>query len=88
MAQIGHHPHKGYAIITSKVTRGGAVKQVKEKSHTLLSGVRREFRYKRRTFGSFSTPEQIGAMVKFLCSQAASNITGSSITMDSGWTAQ
>jgi 3-hydroxybutyrate dehydrogenase len=38
--------------------------------------------------GSFSTPEQIGAMVKFLCSDAASNITGSSITMDGGWTAQ
>jgi 3-hydroxybutyrate dehydrogenase len=38
--------------------------------------------------GSFSTPEQIGAMVKFLCSDAASNITGSSITIDGGWTAQ
>ncbi len=36
----------------------------------------------------FSTPEQIGEMVAFLCSHAANNITGSIYTMDGGWTAQ
>lgn len=36
----------------------------------------------------FTTPEQIGDMVVFLCSDSGSSMTGSTITMDGGWTAQ
>jgi 3-hydroxybutyrate dehydrogenase len=36
----------------------------------------------------FSTPEQIGETVLFLCSDAGSNCTGTTITLDGGWTAQ
>ncbi|MGE5478419.1 MAG: 3-hydroxybutyrate dehydrogenase [Bacteroidales bacterium] len=36
----------------------------------------------------FTTPEAIGEMVAFLCSPAATNMTGASISMDGGWTAQ
>ena len=36
----------------------------------------------------FTTPEDIGAMCLFLCSQSGSNITGSDIAMDGGWTSQ
>lgn len=36
----------------------------------------------------FVTPEQIGGLVLFLVSDSASNITGSSISIDGGWTAQ
>lgn len=36
----------------------------------------------------FSTPEQIGELVVFLCSDAASNMTGTSLSHDGGWTAQ
>ena len=36
----------------------------------------------------FTTPEQIGDLAVFLCSAAADNMTGSSITIDGGWTAQ
>lgn len=36
----------------------------------------------------FTKPEHIGGMVLFLCSEAASNITGSSLSNDGGWTAQ
>lgn len=36
----------------------------------------------------FSTPEQIGGLVVFLCSDAAANMTGTSLSHDGGWTAQ
>lgn len=36
----------------------------------------------------FTTPEEIGGMVVFLCSPAAANMTGTSLSMDGGWTAQ
>ncbi len=38
--------------------------------------------------GQFVTPSQLGALVVFLCSDAASQISGSSMTVDGGWTAQ
>ena len=36
----------------------------------------------------FTSPEQIGALAVFLCSPGASTITGSTYTIDGGWTAQ
>jgi 3-hydroxybutyrate dehydrogenase len=36
----------------------------------------------------FSTPEQVGALAVFLCSDAASTITGTPLSIDGGWTAQ
>lgn len=36
----------------------------------------------------FTTPEQIGDLTVFLCSPAAANMTGTSLPMDGGWTAQ
>ena len=36
----------------------------------------------------FATPEQIGAATVFLCSSAADQIRGTSISVDGGWTAQ
>jgi len=38
--------------------------------------------------GEFATPEQIGGLAVFLCSQAASQIRGASLSIDGGWTAQ
>ena len=38
--------------------------------------------------GRFATPEQMGATALFLCSESASSITGISLPVDGGWTAQ
>jgi 3-hydroxybutyrate dehydrogenase len=36
----------------------------------------------------FATPEQIGALAVFLCSEAAAQIRGAALPVDGGWTAQ
>jgi len=36
----------------------------------------------------FATPEQIGALTVFLCSEAAAQICGAALPVDGGWTAQ
>ncbi|MGH7075823.1 MAG: 3-hydroxybutyrate dehydrogenase [Stellaceae bacterium] len=36
---------------------------------------------------AFTTPEQIGAMVVFLASEAAATMTGAALSMDGGWVA-
>ena len=38
--------------------------------------------------GEFATPTQIGELAIFLCSEAASQIRGASLSIDGGWTAQ
>jgi 3-hydroxybutyrate dehydrogenase len=37
---------------------------------------------------AFTTPEQIGAMIVFLCSESAATMTGTALPMDGGWVAQ
>jgi 3-hydroxybutyrate dehydrogenase len=36
----------------------------------------------------FATPEQIGALAVYLCSEAAAQVRGASLTIDGGWAAQ
>ena len=38
--------------------------------------------------GNFATPEQIGGIAVFLCSDAAAQVRGAAITVDGAWTAQ
>ena len=48
----------------------------------------RDFLTDKQPMAAFSTPEQIGAMAVFLCSEAAKTITGTAMSVDGGWTAQ
>ncbi|MEP6149622.1 MAG: SDR family oxidoreductase [Nisaea sp.] len=38
--------------------------------------------------GQFTTVEQLAGAAVFLCGDAASNMTGTTVTLDGGWTAQ
>lgn len=41
----------------------------------------------RQPSGEFATTEQVGGTAAFLCSEAAAQITGTTISVDGGWTA-
>ena len=53
-----------------------------------LAEVTRRLLSEKQPLLEFTTPEQIGALAVFLCSEAARTITGSPISIDGGWTAQ
>jgi 3-hydroxybutyrate dehydrogenase len=42
----------------------------------------------KQPMAEFSTPEQIGALAVFLCSDGAKTITGAPLSIDGGWVAQ
>ncbi|MFQ6552352.1 3-hydroxybutyrate dehydrogenase [Aestuariibius insulae] len=47
----------------------------------------REVLLKRQPSKEFATTEQLGGVAQFLCSDAAAQITGTTISVDGGWTA-
>ncbi len=47
----------------------------------------REVMLSRQPSGEFATVEQVGGTAVFLCSDAAAQITGTTISVDGGWTA-
>ncbi len=53
-----------------------------------LDQVTREMLAEKQPMHAFSTPEQIGALAAFLCSDAAQTITGAPLSIDGGWMAQ
>jgi 3-hydroxybutyrate dehydrogenase len=55
-------------------------RRVEDVTHTFLTD--------KQAMAAFSTPEGIGALAVFLCSDAAATMTGSPISIDGGWTAQ
>ncbi|MDI3323871.1 3-hydroxybutyrate dehydrogenase [Pontibacterium granulatum] len=50
--------------------------------------VKRDVLLKAQPTKKFVTVEQLGDASRFLCSDAAASMTGTSLTMDGGWTAQ
>jgi len=66
-------------------------KQIDEqaKSHGIpREQVVREVFLKKHPNKRFASVEELGSVVTFLCSDAAASITGSSINVDGGWTAE
>lgn len=53
-----------------------------------LDDVKHDLLAEKQPMIQFSTPESIGATTVFLCSDSASTITGSALSVDGGWTAQ
>ncbi|TVR45177.1 MAG: SDR family oxidoreductase, partial [Rhodobacteraceae bacterium] len=47
----------------------------------------KEVMLSRQPSGEFATVEQMGGTAVFLCSDAAAQITGTTISVDGGWTA-
>ena len=64
--------------IEARATAGG--RSVDDEMLALLS--------EKQPMHAFSTPEGIGALAVFLCSDAAATMTGASYSIDGGWTAQ
>ncbi len=53
-----------------------------------LNVVKHELLSEKQPMTAFSTPESIGALAVFLTTEAARTITGASLSIDGGWTAQ
>lgn len=58
------------------------------RSHLSDDEASREILKAKQPSGHFTSVEDIAALALFLCSAAASNITGASFPIDGGWTAQ
>jgi 3-hydroxybutyrate dehydrogenase len=52
-----------------------------------VEDVREQLLSEKQPMLQFTTPEQIGALTVFLCSEAAKTITGTPLSIDGGWTA-
>jgi 3-hydroxybutyrate dehydrogenase len=66
-------------------------KQLEDRAKALGTTVEREthaFVTEKQPMAQFSTPEGIGGLTVFLCSDAAKTITGVPLSIDGGWTAQ
>ncbi len=55
---------------------------------TTVQDQERRFLTEKQAMAQFSTPEQIGALAVFLCSEGAKTITGAPLSIDGGWVAQ
>jgi 3-hydroxybutyrate dehydrogenase len=55
---------------------------------TSVEEAKKELLREKQPMLAFTTPEQIGELASFLCSNAASTMTGGAVSIDGGWVAQ
>jgi 3-hydroxybutyrate dehydrogenase len=58
-----------------------------QQENTSVAAVTHDFLAEKQPLVEFTKPEQIGALVAYLCTDDASTITGASLSVDGGWTA-
>ncbi len=88
--EMGEHEITANAICPGWVLTPLVEKQIKDratKEGRSEEAVKNELLGEKQSTARFSTPEQIGALAVFLCSDAAINITGTTHSIDGGWTA-
>ena len=89
--EMGDHLITSNAICPGWVLTPLVQKQIDDraaKEGKAAKDVGLEMLNEKQSTGRFSTPEQIGALTVFLCSDAAVNITGTTHSIDGGWTAE
>lgn len=89
--EVGEYNITANAICPGWVLTPLVDKQIKDraaKEGKSEEAVKKEMLSEKQAAMRFSTPEQIGALAVFLCSDAAINITGTTHSIDGGWTAQ
>lgn len=73
-------------VLTPLVERQVAARA--EREGTSFDEAKHRLVAEKQPMARFTTPEQIGALAVFLCSDAAATITGASLPIDGGWVAQ
>jgi 3-hydroxybutyrate dehydrogenase len=89
--ELANHGVTVNAICPGWVLTPLVQKQVEDKAKAQGTDVETEkhaFLAEKQPMLQFSTPEQIGALAVFLCSEGAKTITGAPLSIDGGWVAQ
>lgn len=59
-----------------------------QRQHIPVEQAKKELLSEKQPSHEFATPEQLGALAAFLCTEAAAQIRGVALPMDGGWVAQ
>jgi 3-hydroxybutyrate dehydrogenase len=89
--ELANHGVTVNAICPGWVLTPLVQKQLEDRARqegTSVEEQKHRFLVEKQPMAAFSTPEQIGALAVFLCSDAARTITGAPLSIDGGWVAQ
>ena len=89
--ELANHGVTVNAICPGWVLTPLVQKQLEDRARqegTTVEQQKHRFLTEKQPMAEFSTPEQIGALAVFLCSEAAKTITGAPLSVDGGWVAQ
>ncbi|HME25008.1 MAG TPA: 3-hydroxybutyrate dehydrogenase [Acetobacteraceae bacterium] len=89
--ELANHGVTVNAICPGWVLTPLVQKQLEDKAKqegTTVEEQKHRFLTEKQAMAEFSTPEEIGALTVFLCSDGAKTITGAPLSIDGGWVAQ